>query len=359
MRAAVMRSGKLSVETVADPLPGPGQVLVRTLQCGICGSDLHTLRHTERLVDVFQRSGLPVMDPGRDVVMGHEFCAEVLDFGPGCSRKLGTGTRVCSMPISFGPQGVRAIGYSNDDPGGYGERMVLNEMLLLSVPNGLSSEHAALTEPMAVGVHAVAKANLQKGDVPLVMGCGPVGLAVISALKLAGAGPIVASDFAPGRRALAEVLGADVVVDPAETSPFQSWTDLVARAGGTPPGLLSLAMGGSTRRAVIFECVGVPGVLQHILQNAPRGARVVVVGVCMESDRIEPALGITKEIEFQFVLGYTPMEFAATLQHLAEGKLPAAQLITSKVGLEGVPGAFAALEQPGDQVKILVEPWRA
>ena len=359
MRAAVMRAGKLCVDTVPDPVPGPGQVLVRTLQCGICGSDLHTLRHTDRLVDVYQRAGLPAMDPSRDVVMGHEFCAEILDFGPGCSMRLASGTRVCSMPISFGPQGLRAIGYSNDDPGGYGERMVLNEMLLLAVPDALSSEHAALTEPMAVGVHAVAKANLAPGDVPLVIGCGPVGLAVIAALRLAGAGPIVASDFAPGRRALAEALGADSVIDPAAQSPFERWIDLVRQAGGAPPGLLSLGLGGSTRRPVIFECVGVPGVLQHILQNSPRGARVVVVGVCMESDRIEPALGITKEIEFQFVLGYTPQEFAATLQHLAAGALPAAQLITSKVGLDSVPDAFSALEQPGEQVKILVEPWRA
>jgi threonine dehydrogenase-like Zn-dependent dehydrogenase len=358
MRAAVMRAGTLAVDTVPDPAPGPGQVLVRTLACGICGSDLHTLRHTERLVDVYTQSGLPVMDPTRDVVMGHEFCAEILDFGPGCTKRIPVGARVCSMPIAFGPQGIRAIGYSNDDPGGYGERMVMNELLLLPVPEALPSEHAALTEPMAVGVHAVAKANLAPGDVPLVIGCGPVGLAVISALKLAGAGPIVASDFAPGRRALAEALGADCVVDPAQQSPFQSWSDLVTRAGGAPPGLLSFGMGGSTRRAVIFECVGVPGVLQHILRSAPRASRVVVVGVCMESDRIEPAVGITKEIELQFVLAYTPQEFASTLQHLASGALPSAPLITSKVGLEGVPSAFSALEQPGEQVKILVEPWR-
>ena len=184
MRAAVMRGGKLHVDRVPDPVPGPGQVLVRTLACGICGSDLHTLRHVDQLIHVHQRAGLPVMDPTRDVVMGHEFCAEILEHGPGCARTLATGARVCSMPVAFGPQGVRAIGYSNADPGGYGERMVLNELLLLPVPNGLPTEHAALTEPMAVGVHAVAKARLEPGDASLVVGCGPVGLAVIAALVL-------------------------------------------------------------------------------------------------------------------------------------------------------------------------------
>jgi threonine dehydrogenase-like Zn-dependent dehydrogenase len=357
MRAAVMRDDRLSVDTVPDPVPGSGQVLVRTLACGICGSDLHTLKHKERVGDVYRRAGLPAMDTTRDIVMGHEFCAEILDHGPGCSRTLPVGTRVCSIPVSFGPRGLRAIGYSADDPGGYGERMVLNEMLLLPVPEGLSDEHAALTEPMAIGAHAVAKAQLAHGDMPLVIGCGPVGLSVIAALRLAGAGRIVASDFAPGRRALAEALGAHTVIDPAQHSPFERWSDVLARAGAAPPSLLSF--GGGATRPIVFECVGVPGVLQHIVENAPRSTRIVVVGVCMETDRIEPMLAIAKELELQFVLGYTPQEFAATLQHLASGALPAAPLITSKVGVEGVPKAFATLEEPGHEVKILVEPWRA
>ena len=82
-------------------------------------------------------------------------------------------------------------------------------------------KHAALTEPLAVGVHAVAKANIRGDEVPLVIGCGPVGLAVIAALKLKGLHPIVAADYSPARRALAEKLGADVVVDPAHTQPYR------------------------------------------------------------------------------------------------------------------------------------------
>src|SRR4029077_433402 len=157
--AAVMRRGALVVDTLADPEPGPGEVLVRTLACGICGSDLHALRHADKLVDAARESGVPfTMDPARDVVMGHEFCAEIVDFGAETQRVLRPGTRIVSLPLAVGPDGVHGVGYSNDYPGGYGELMRLVEMFLLPVPNGLPTEHAALTEPMAVGMHAVAKA---------------------------------------------------------------------------------------------------------------------------------------------------------------------------------------------------------
>src|ERR1041384_7008244 len=94
--------------------------------------------------------------------------------------------------------------------------------LMLEVPNGLPAEHAALTEPLAVGVHAVEKAGVRGNEVPLVIGCGPVGLAVIAALKLKGLHPIVAADYSPARRRLAEKLGADIVIDPAVIQPFKS-----------------------------------------------------------------------------------------------------------------------------------------
>jgi threonine dehydrogenase-like Zn-dependent dehydrogenase len=317
-------------------------VLVRTLACGICGSDLHALKHAPKLVEAARESGAPfTLDPSRDVVMGHEFCAEVIDFGADTQRTLRPGTRVVSMPVAAGQGGIQTIGYSNDYPGGYGQLMRLSELFLLPVPESLPTEHAALTEPMAVGVHAVAKARLEPGDAPLVIGCGPVGLAVIAALRLQGAGPIVASDFSPTRRALAEKMGAHVVVDPARARPIEAWQ---AAAGARP--------------AVIFECVGVPGLLDQIMRDAPREARVVVAGVCMEDDRIRPMLAINKELSVQFVLGYTPVEFADTLRDIAEGAIPVAPLITGRVGVEGVPGAFEELAHPDAHAKILIEPWR-
>jgi threonine dehydrogenase-like Zn-dependent dehydrogenase len=358
VRAAVMRKRALVVADVPAPEPGPGDVLVRTLACGICGSDLHALKHAERFVETARRGGNAfVMDLGRDVVMGHEFCAEIVEHGPGTTRRLPVSTRVCSRPTLMRPTGPQSIGYSNDNPGGYGEYMRLSEALLLPVPNGLPTEHAALTEPMAVGVHAVAKARLDADDAPLVIGCGPVGLAVIAALRLAGVRPIVAADFAPRRRELAVTLGADVVVDPAQTTPWSSWREAaVYRDPSRAPALPPWIAGPAVRPAVVFECVGVPGVLDQIMAAAPRGARIVVVGVCMEPDTIHPLLGIGKELNLQFVLGYTPDEFAATLRHIAEGEIPTAPLITGTVGIDGVADAFTALGSPERHAKILVKP---
>ena len=227
MRAVVMRKQHLVVADLPLPTPGPGEVLVKTLACGICGSDLHALKHAENFVEAERRAGSRfVMDLSRDVVMGHEFCAAIVEHGPETRRHLPRGTRVCSRPGLVRPDGVWTVGYSNDTPGGYAEYMRLTEALLLPVPDALATEQAALTEPMAVGVHAVEKASLGPDDAPLVIGCGPVGLAVIAALRLKGARPIVAADFSPRRRELAAALGADVVVDPAGTTPWQSWREV-------------------------------------------------------------------------------------------------------------------------------------
>ena len=95
---------------------------------------------------------------------------------PGTTQKFKPGTKVCSLPALLTAEGPQGIGYSNDNVGAYAERMLLSEALLLEVPNGLSTDHAALTEPLAVGVHAVEKAALAGDEAPLVVGCGPVGL---------------------------------------------------------------------------------------------------------------------------------------------------------------------------------------
>ena len=360
MRAAVMRDRKLVVADVPAPQPGPGEVLVRTLACGICGSDLHARKHAPRMVELSRHfPGRKPMDLTRDVVFGHEFCCEILDHGADTQRKLKAGTRVCSLPALLTSDGPQGIGYSNDNVGGYAERMLLSEALLLEVPNGLAAEHAALTEPLAVGIHAVAKANVRGDEVPLVIGCGPVGLAVIAALKLKGLHPIVAADYSPARRALAQRLGAEIVVDPARTQPYATWAEHAAMSPEQKAARPQLgAWRPALKPALIFECVGIPGLLQQVFEGAPRDARIVVVGVCMETDRSEPMLGIMKELNVQYVLGYTPDEFAHALRLIAEGQVDAASWVTATVGIDGVVTAFADLANPERHTKIIVEPWR-
>ncbi len=196
-------------------------------------------------------------------------------------------------------------------------------------------EHAALTEPLAVGIHAVEKAAVRGNEVPLVIGCGPVGLAVIAALKLKGLHPIVAADYSPARRALAAKLGADIVVDPAQSGPYATWADHAAMSAeekaARPPHQAFLP---ALKPALIFECVGIPGMIQQVFEGAARDARIVVVGVCMESDRSEPMLGIMKELNVQYVLGYTPEEFARSLRLIADGEVDAAAMVTATVGIE-------------------------
>ena len=355
MRAVIRRAGALIVGDMAEPVPEAGQVLVRTLACGICGSDLHALDHYDHMIEMSERLGAPGhMKRGADTVFGHEFCCEVLGNGPGGGR-FKAGTRVVSIPGLITPTGFETVGYSSRIPGGFAEHIVLSDMLMLEVPNGLAAEQAALTEPLAVGEHAVAKADPAADQVYLVIGCGPVGLAVIAALTARGVGPIVACDFSAERRAAAERMGAHRLVDPAEVSPHSAWSEFGVPANPAE-GLMAMAQGLEVKRPVIFECVGAPGVLQALAQAAPRGTRIVVAGVCMQTDVIEPFAFIAKEIELLFVLGYTPQEFADSLTNLAEGKTRYNEIVTGVVGLDETPAAFTALQTDKSQIKILVKP---
>jgi threonine dehydrogenase-like Zn-dependent dehydrogenase len=337
MRASVLRDGRMVYrDDVPDPVPGPGQVLVAVRACGICGSDLHFAAHGDQVMKMSGRvaggSGGMTVDLKRDVFMGHEFSAEILEAGPDTETHP-AGTLVTSLPVLLSTKGVEPIVYSNSTIGGYAERMLLSALLLLPIPNGLDLKHAALTEPMAVGLHAVNKSNIEPRETALVLGCGPIGIAVIAALQARGVETIVAADFSPKRRELATTMGAHQALDPAQGSPFDT-----------------------VKPAVVFEAVGVPGIIDDVLLRARPGTRLVVAGVCMEPDTVHPFFAIAKEISVQFVLAYTPEEFAGSLRALAEGEIDAGPLITGEVGLDGVGAAFDDLADPERHCKILVTP---
>ena len=337
MKAALMQGGRLWIDDVPEPRPGAGEVLVATKACGICGSDLHAVQHTAAFIQTSREVGGGFkLTTDAPVVLGHEFCAEIVAFGPDTKKTLREGDLVCSMPVLLRPEMV-GLGYSDIAPGGFAEYMVLTEALIQVVPNGLPAETAALTEPMAVGLHAVNKANLSTEDQVLVVGCGPVGLAIIAVLSMRGYS-VVASDFSPGRRALAEQLGASLTLDPAVTDPLeaQPWPQ--------------------DGHMVIFECVGVKGMLDQLFSKAPKNSRIVVVGVCLETDTSRPLIAINKELSLQFVLGYTVQEFSETLLLLGEGELNVSNLVTDKVPLAQVSDAFQRLGDPRTDGKIIVIP---
>ncbi|MGH0030558.1 MAG: zinc-binding dehydrogenase, partial [Myxococcota bacterium] len=210
---------------------------------------------------------------------------------------------------------------------------------LLRLPGSVSDRKGALVEPLAVGLHAVKKAALAPGARVLVVGAGPIGLATALWARFFGAGAVVVSEMAASRRDLSERFGATGVVDPAGE---EVGARFAALAGGAPD--------------VVFECVGVPGLIQECVGLVrPRG-QVVVVGVCMQPDTILPGVAVMKEVALQFVVAYEKQDFDFTLRMLDQGRIASEEMVTDVVGFDRFSQAFEELKQPTTQCKVLLEP---
>jgi threonine dehydrogenase-like Zn-dependent dehydrogenase len=378
MRAVVCQHATLSVVDAPEPEPAKGHVRLEVVRCGICGSDLHARHGIDDWAELSERAGYDGFGRSHEpLVFGHEFSGRVAEYGPGCKQEVPTGAPVVAFPMIRTDGRIDTIGLSLHAPGAYAEQLLVQESLMLPVPNGLPADVAALTEPMAVALHAVNRSEVKKRQIAIVVGCGPVGLGVILMLKARGVRTVVASDLSPGRRALAEACGADVVVDPANGDPYRAAGDsghlhdapaVFELAMGTKEKLdrlpvdwshlwrLGERLGAGPKAPVVFECVGVPGMIESIIDSAPLFSRVLVVGVCVGPDRFRPAMAINKEIDLRFVLGYTPLEFRDTLHLLAEGEVDPRPMITGEVGLRGVAAAFDALADPETHAKVLIDP---
>jgi (R,R)-butanediol dehydrogenase/meso-butanediol dehydrogenase/diacetyl reductase len=339
MQAAVFHGiGKpLTIEERPDPKPGPGELVLRVKSCGICGSDLHA-------------SALPPgLPPG--TVMGHEFSGEVVEVGSELRGLWKPGDRACALPcIGCGKcracldgdivacTALRATGLGQI-PGAYSQYVLTGGPESLRLPAGVSFREGALVEPLAVGLHAVNVARLAPGERVMVIGAGPIGLAVTAWARFFGARAVVVNEKAPGRIALAQRFGATAVADVSKEDPVT----VFQRETGGPPD-------------VIFECVGVPGLLQQCIGMARSRGRVVVVGVCMQPDMIFPAMAVIKEVEVRFVVAYHRRDFELAIEMLDRGRIEAADMITDVVGLDAFPSAFEALKTPTHQCKVLLEP---
>jgi threonine dehydrogenase-like Zn-dependent dehydrogenase len=222
VRAAVLRNGKLEVRETADPEPGHGELLLRTLSTAICASDVHFMDHPQLSLE--DPTGRSLYDAERDIVLGHEFVGEVIARGPGCGDDFPIGARVTSIPIRLvngGADGARIIGQHPEAQGSFAELVVVAEAIARVVDGEVSSDAAALVDAFAVGEFYVRAARVEPGEIPIVIGAGAIGLSAVAALAARGIEPIVVSDYQQDRRELArDAFGAHVVVDPATESPF-------------------------------------------------------------------------------------------------------------------------------------------
>ena len=340
MKAAVYRGPdtKLSIEEVPTPHPDEHELLVRVRACGVCGSDLHASQH-----------GFP--EPGG--ILGHEFAGDVASVGAGAAGDWSEGDRVFSLPqVTCGAcpaclredremcAHIRPLGalQPGDLPGAYAEFVAVSARDSLRLPSDLEYSQAALIEPMATGLKAFREGRMPPRGGVLVIGAGPIGLAITHWARFFGAGRVMVSERAAGRMALATTLGATDVIDAnLVDDPVAEFRRI---AGRSPD--------------VLFEAVGVPGMIQRCIEIAPRRGLIVVAGVCMEADTIQPLLSILKEIRPAFVLGYSIDDCRFTLQMMSAGRIDPSAMITDHISLDELPDAFEALKRPTHQCKVML-----
>jgi 2-desacetyl-2-hydroxyethyl bacteriochlorophyllide A dehydrogenase len=343
MKAAYLQNHQIHVGEVPDPVPLKGHALVRTHSCGLCASDAHFVHLGQQVVEISKKFNGPysTLDLSQIIVPGHEYVGEIVDYGPGSRRPLKIGTRVTSAPIVRTGNGHSVVGQSHDCPGGFGELMLLDENVLMEIPSGLPDDMAAMTEPLAVGLEHARVGEPVKGDIPLVIGCGAIGLGVIAGLKLLGISPIVAADFDAKRRDIAIKMGADVVVDPREMSPYAPIHGL-----------------GDKRPNLVYECVGKPGMLNDIMTSVGFGARIVIGGFCLEPEQLYVPSGQMRRLKLFFAAGEEQQDLDLALRAIADGKIDIETWIGARIGLSGVDAALHEMGSVAAPIRTVVDPRR-
>jgi threonine dehydrogenase-like Zn-dependent dehydrogenase len=343
LKAAILEHGRIHVGEFPDPTPEQGQVVVKTHRCALCASDAHFLTSGHTIVERSQKNQGPYagIDLGKPIVMGHEYVGEIVDYGRGSRRPLPAGTLVTAIPGVRMRDGFGIVGFYPECPGGYGEYMLLDEDLLLEVPQDTDPDLAALIEPLAVGIEHARACEVGTDDIPLVIGCGAIGLSVIAALRLRGIAPVVAADFDPGRRELARAMGADVVVDPAEVSPYLPHPEIGNRA----PNL-------------VYECVGKAGIMTDIIDEIVPFGRIVMGGYCLDPEEIYVPTAQNKRLQIIFAGGEAPEDMVTARDAIIDGTVDLRPWLGEGLGLSGVEDALRSMSDPSEPVRRVVDPSR-
>jgi (R,R)-butanediol dehydrogenase/meso-butanediol dehydrogenase/diacetyl reductase len=321
----------LAFETLPDPTPDAGQVVVKVGRCGICGSDLHMTED-------------PAYGCKHGDVLGHEFAGEVVGLGSKVAG-LKTGDLVSVIPLvscgacesclkgevqwcaQFGLQG-----------GGYAEYALTRPNQCVRLPGDVSIADGAIIEPLAVALHGVNLSGLKAGDKVLVLGAGPIGLAVAFWARRMGAAKVAVQDIADFQEQRALDMGADVfVVDPAD-----------------PVGSAERGLGG--KADIVFECVGLPGLIaQAVDQVKPRGT-ILLLGLCTKPDTFNSFAMLSKEVRLVTSAFFTRQEYEAALAALDAGAMEPRLLVTDTISLSDTPEIFESLKRRTSQCKVLIAP---
>jgi threonine dehydrogenase-like Zn-dependent dehydrogenase len=333
------------VREVADPEPGPGELLLRIRSTAICASDVHFMDYPE--LSLHDPTGRSLYDADRDVVLGHEFVGEVIGHGPGCSDQFPLGTRVTSIPIRLvngGADGAHIIGQHPETPGSFAELLVVSESIARATQSAVSDDAVALTDAFAVGEFYVRSANVQPDEVPIVIGAGAIGLSTVAALARRGIAPILVSDYQADRRELARSgFGAHFAVDPAHQAPLDAVREVRAERNMWGP-------------AVVFECVGASGLIQELVNSADMGTRIYCAGGWYTGDTLDITAATRQGVTLQFGGGPWPQDWYGTLDAIAAGELDPTPSIGRVVTLDEVPEAIDLARRSAGPPRIMVHP---
>ncbi len=321
----------LVIETRPDPAPLAGDVVVRVGRCGICGSDLHMTED-------------PAFGAGPGTVLGHEFAGEIVALGKNVEG-LSTGDLVAVIPLSscgqcascragevawceqFGLQG-----------GGYAEFAVTRPNQCIKLPTSASLADGAIIEPLAVALHGVTLSGIKAGDKVLILGAGPIGLAVAFWARRAGAAAVIIQDIATHQHDRAFAMGATgFAVDPAD-----------------PLGSAERALGG--KADIVFECVGIPGLIEQAVGQVRNRGTILLLGLCTTPDTFNSFAMLSKEVRLITSAFFTLADYQTALDALCAGAAEPRLLVTDTISLGETPEIFESLRQRTHQCKVLIAP---
>lgn len=334
VKAAVFKAlgDPLAVEEVADPVPGPQEIVIKVSRCGICGTDLHITED-------------PIFAAPPGMVLGHEFAGEVVETGARVEA-VRSGDHVAILPVrSCGRcQACLAGRFARClemqiTGGGYAQYALAQQRQCVRLPSTVSLADGALVEPLAVGLHGANAAPVTSGSRVLVIGAGPIGLAAAFWARRLGAVQVAVTASSTRRESLAFEMGATAFIAPSE-----NLGAAVNKALQGPPD-------------IVFEAVGKPGLLATAVDLVRSRGTVVLLGLCTAADRYNPFQTMLKEVRIHPSMLYDLSEFEASVDVLNAGVLAPRSMVTETVSLAGLPAAFEALRHRTTQCKTLVDAW--